>query len=119
VTSQYYLVESASPSVSHGGRESEGVPMRSGKEKIYLHVLPLTDSEVGKLRARLDEHGNADHSRFGVRGQDDWWIAAEGEAAWPGITRPRLTSRLSEALTALPLTPQELDLLRGAGLKGV
>ena len=83
----YYLVESSYFTVSHGGRESEGVlGDTKGKDKIYLHVLPLTDAEVKALKARPDASGNADHTRFALRGRDDWWIAVEGQASWPGIS---------------------------------
>jgi hypothetical protein len=105
--------------VAHGGRESEGVVADSKKAKIYLHVLPLSDADVRNLRACLDANGNADHTRFALRGRDDWWIAAEGEASWPGIFRPRLTSHLDENLAPAALSPGELGLLRGAGLKGL
>lgn len=119
----YYLVESSYFRVSHGPRESEGViGDTKGKEKVYLHVLPLTDAEAKLLRPRPDEHGNLDHGRFALRGRDDWWIAVEGEASWPGVHRPRITSHFKETELGpvpTPLTDTELDLLRKAGLQGI
>ena len=118
--SSYYLVESSNYNVSQGGRDSQGVACttKSGKT-IYLHVLPLTEAEVKKLRAKKDDAGNADHTRFALPGRDDFWIAVEGEVAWPGIPRPRLTSHFEETdLGPVPvaLTAAELELLRKAGL---
>ena len=49
----YYLAESYEYAVDHGGRSSEGVvgdklsPLI--REKIYLHVLPLSDAEIERI----------------------------------------------------------------------
>jgi hypothetical protein len=119
----YFLVESSLFRVSHGPRESEGVlGDTKGSERIYLHVLPLTDAEVKALKPRADEHGNRDHGRFTLKGHDEWWIAVEGEASWPHVFRPRLTSRFKDTemgTLPAPLTETELGLLRNAGLKGI
>jgi hypothetical protein len=119
----YYLAESSRFRVSHGSRESEGLlGDTKGAEKIYLHVLPLTDAEAKALRPRADEHGNRDHARFALRGVDEWWIAVEGEASWPHVHRPRITSRFKETdmgPVPTPLTDAELDLLRKNGLVGM
>jgi hypothetical protein len=119
----FYLVESSYFTVSHGVRESQGMlGDTKAAERIYLHVLPLTGAEVKSLRPRPDEHGNLDHTRFALRGRDDWWIAVEGEASWPKLFRPRMTSRFKETdmgPVAAPLTDAELDLLRSAGLQGI
>jgi hypothetical protein len=119
----YYLVESSYFTVSHGGRDSQGVAAATkGSQTTYLHVLPLTPVEVQRLRAKKDDAGNADHTRFAIPGRDDWWIAVDGEAAWPGIPRPRITSRFQDGDAGpmpAPLSEAELDVLRKAGLAGI
>jgi len=119
----WYLAESNRFRVSHGARESEGVlASTKGTESVYLHVLPLTDAEAKALRPRQDEHGNKDHDRWALRGVDEWWIAVEGQASWPHVHRPRITSRFKETDTGpvpAPLTDAELELLRANGLQGV
>jgi hypothetical protein len=119
----FYLAESNSYSVEHGGRSSAGVVGEyKGKEKIYLHVLPITDAEIAKLSTRVDEDGNKQHDRLALPRNEEWWIAVEGEAAWPGVIRPRITSRCADVATKprpVPLTDEELGRLRKAGLAGV
>ena len=119
----FYLAESNGYSVEHGGRSSAGVlGEHKGKEKIYLHVLPVTDAEIEKLGPRVDEDGNKQHDRLALPRNEEWWIAVEGEAAWPGVHRPRITSRCTDVASKprpVPLSAEDLDRLRKAGLKGV
>jgi hypothetical protein len=119
----YYVVESYSFAVDHGGRSSQGViGEHKGKEKIYLHVLPVTDAEVAKLLARVDDDGNKQHDRLALPGNDEWWFAVEGEVAWPGIYRPRLTSHCTDVAAKprpAPLPAEDLARLVKAGLKGI
>jgi hypothetical protein len=118
-----YLVESTLFHISHAGRESDGAACKTKSgQTLYLHVIPLDDAEVKKLRARKDGAGNADHTRFALPGRDDWWIAVEGEVSWPGVFRPRITSRFQDTdmgSMPAPLSAAELDLMRKAGLNGV
>src|SRR5512141_1700806 len=104
-----YLTESHQFSVDHGARASQGVIGEyKGKEKIYLHVLEVTDAEIAKLAVRVDEDGNEQHDRLALPGVEEWWFAVEGEAAWPGVYRPRLTSRCENVATKprpVPLAP--------------
>lgn len=119
----YYVVESHDFAVDHGGRSSQGVVGEyKGKEKIYLHVLLVSDAEIGKLAVRVDEDGNKQHDRLALPGVEEWWFAVEGEAAWPGIYRPRLTSKCADVATRPrpePLAPEDLERLKKAGLKGL
>jgi hypothetical protein len=119
----YYVVESHTWSVDHAGRTSEGmIGEHKGKEKIYLHVLPVADADIGKLTVRVDEDGNKQHDRLALPGNEDWWFAVEGEAAWPGIYRPRITSRCTDVAVKprpAPLSAEDLDRLRKAGVKGL
>ncbi|MCC6522608.1 MAG: hypothetical protein IT373_08110 [Polyangiaceae bacterium] len=116
----YYLVESYLYSVDHGGRSSRGVVgEHKGSEKLYLHVLPLSDAELAALGPRVDEDGNKQHDRLALPRNEDWWIAVEGEAAWPKVLRPRLTSRcadLARKPTPVPLSAEELGRLRASGV---
>src|SRR3954468_22839232 len=89
----FYIVESYEFSVDHGGRDSKGaIGEYKGSEKIYLHVLPVTDAELGKLKPRVDDNGNVEHARLALPGNDVWWIAVDGEVFWPKLVRPRLRS---------------------------
>ncbi len=119
----YYLVESYDAAVDHNGRSSAGVvgdPLdRSIHEKIYLHVLPLEDRELGTMGPRVDEDGNKQHGRLALPRNDAFWIAVEGEVAWPKIFAPRLVSKCAldgGVPRAVALGPAELERLSKAGL---
>ncbi len=117
-----YLVESYDYLVDHDAGRSEGVVgVGGGSEKIYLHVISVADSAIAKLGPRIDEHGNKEHERLALERNEEWWIAVEGEKAWPRTHRPKLVSRckLSEhgAPVAVPLTEAELASLRKLGAK--
>jgi hypothetical protein len=118
-----YVVESYDFSVEHGGRDSKGViGEHKGKEKLYLHVLPFTDAEIKKLKPRVDENGNTEHARLALPGNEVWWISLEGEAAWPNLYRPRITSRCEHVdgkPRAVPVSPEDLERLRKAGVPGL
>jgi hypothetical protein len=119
----FYVVESYDFQVEHGGRKSRGAgPLSAGSEKLYLHVLPLTDDEVRKLAAREDDDGNKDHARLCLPRTPEWWIALDGEVAWPGIFRPKITSRC-EAADGPPrpvaLSPESIAALKKAGVAGL
>lgn len=117
-----YLVESNSFSIDHAGKESQGVVGEyKGKEKIYLHVIEVDDKDLQKLSPRVDESGNKQHDRLVLPRVDEWWFAVEGEAAWPGVYRPKLTSRCADVETKprpAPLSDEDLGRLRKAGWKG-
>jgi hypothetical protein len=119
----FFVAESNSYSVDHGGRSSAGVVgEHKGKEKIYLHVLPITDAEIAQLAPRLDEDGNKQHDRLALPRNEEWWIAVEGEAAWPGVLRPRITSHCTDVAARprpAPLSAEDVDRLRKAGVKGI
>jgi hypothetical protein len=119
----FYVAESHSYAVDHGGRESKGVlSEHKGKEKIYLHVLPITEPEIAKLAPRVDEHGNTDHSRLALPDVEEWWIAVEGEAAFPKLYRPRITSRCEDIDTKpkpAALSAEDLERLRKSGITGI
>jgi len=132
----YYICESYDFSVDHGGRSSEGVlgepTSPQIKEKIYLHLLPLTDAEVAKLAPRKDEDGNVQHARLALPRDEVFWIAVLGEIAYPKV-RPRVVSKCADRVSAAapgvadgpkgptpqPITPAELELLRKFGTKGL
>jgi hypothetical protein len=119
----FYVVESHSYSVDHGGRSSAGVVGEyKGQEKLYLHVLPITDAEIAQLAPRIDEDGNKQHDRLALPRNEEWWVAVEGEATWPGVLRPKITSRCADVGTKpkpAPLSSEDLDRLRKAGVKGI
>ncbi len=119
----YYLVESYDASVEHNGRSSVGVlgdPLdRSIREKIYLHVVPLEDRELGTMGPRVDEDGNKQHGRLALPRNEAFWIAVDGEVAWPKIFAPRLVSKCAlqgGAPRPVPLGPGELERLAKVGL---
>src|SRR5512140_1259020 len=117
-----YLVESNDFSVEHAGRTSQGVVAEyKGKEKIYLHVLEIADADLPRFRPRVDEAGNQQHDRLALPRIEEWWVAVDGEAAWPGIYRPRMVSRCLDAAVnprPAPLSDDDLAKLRKAGYKG-
>ena len=119
----WYIAESYEFSVDHGGRESQGVVGdHKGSEKLYLHVLSITDDEIARLRPRVDDDGNTQHARLALPRNDAWWIATEGEAAWPNLHRPRLVSRcdLGQAKPRpVPLSADDLARLAKAGVRGI
>lgn len=119
----FYVAESYSFSVEHGGRQSQGViGDHKGREKIYLHVLPVSDAEIEKLAPRVDEDGNKQHDRLALPRNEEWWIAVEGEVAWPGIHRAKITSRCTDVGTKpkpAPLSAEDLERLRKQGVKGI
>jgi len=89
-----YVVESTFYEVHHEQVVSQGVVGHGpGSEKLFLHLLDLPASTIAKLGARVDEDGNKQHDRRALDGNEEWWIAVEGEKAWPGIARPKITSR--------------------------
>lgn len=118
-----YVVESYEFSVEHDGRESQGViGENKGSEKIYLHVLSLTEADLEKLAVRVDDAGNKQHDRLALPGRDDFWVAVEGEVAWPKIYRPRITSRCDNVGTKpvpAPLSAEDIERLKKAGVKGL
>ena len=119
----YYVVESHEFSVDHNGRSSQGaLGENKGSEKIYLHVLSLTDADLAKLAVRVDDNGNKQHDRLALPGRDDFWVAVEGEVAWPKIFRPRITSRCENVGTKprpAAISEEDLERLRKAGVKGI
>lgn len=123
MSARFYVAESTSYAVEHGGRDSKGVVGDyKGREKIYLHVLPITDAEIQKLKPRVDEDGNVDHTRLALPGNEEWWIAVEGEAAWPKLVRPRVVSRCDNIAvkpSPVPISDDDLERLRKAGVPGI
>ena len=119
----FYVAESYSFAVDHGGRDSQGViGEHKGSEKIYLHVLPLTDAEIGKLKPRVDDDGNLEHARLSLPNTPEWWIAVEGEVAFPKLYRPKITSRCEDIATKprpAPLSAEDLERLRKIGITGI
>jgi hypothetical protein len=118
-----YVVESNMYAVDHNGRESQGVVgEHKGREKIYLHVLEVSDAEIGKLQTRVDEDGNKQHDRLTLPRVEEWWFAVEGEVAWPGIYRPRITSKCDDVDTKprpASLSTEDAERLKKAGVKGI
>lgn len=98
-----YLVESHEHTVEHGSQRTTGVLGEGpGSEKIYLHVLELTDAELAKLAFRVDDNGNRESHRLALPRNEEWWIAVEGEKAWPKIPRPKMVSRCGSDASGAP-----------------
>jgi hypothetical protein len=114
-----FIVESYAYSVDHGRFQSAGVIGEpKGSEKIYLHVLALTPAELAALAPRVDEDGNKEHARLALPGNEEFWVAVDGEVAWPKILRPRLVSKCDLTAgtpTPVPLGAEDIDRLRKAG----
>ncbi|NUP08949.1 MAG: hypothetical protein HOW73_23110 [Polyangiaceae bacterium] len=117
-----YVAESYNYTIEHGGHVSMGVVgAGGGSEKIYLHVIPITDAEIAKLRARVDESGNKQHDRLALPDREDWWVAVDGEKTWPGSLSPKVRSKSSfdgsSAARPAALSEAELTELRRLKVK--
>ncbi len=114
-----YVTESFDYSVFHNGSYTDGVLGKGGgKEKIYLHVLEISEADTARLKPREDEHGNKQHDRLALPMNDEWWIAVEGDKVWPKTLRPKVVSHcvLQDGKPrALPLSDDELATLRKVG----
>ena len=119
----YYLVESYFHRVEHGGRSSAGVlGEHKGREKIYLHVLPIADGELGALAPRVDEDGNKQHDRLALPRNEDWWVAVAGDVSWPRVVRPKMVSHCTDVALRprpAPLSSDDLQSLRKSGVGDV
>jgi hypothetical protein len=119
----WHLVESSDYTIEHRGRRSEGVVAEAkGSEKIYLHVVALTGDDIARLAPRIDENGNKEHARLALPREEAWWVAIDGEAFWPKLYRPRVASRCVEeggVWRPVALSPDDLDRLRKAGVRGI
>jgi hypothetical protein len=112
-----YLAESYEWQVLHDGRMSQGVVGEGGSsERIYLHVIEVSDADAARLGPRVDENGNRESDRLALPRNEEWWIAVEGDKVWPKTVRPKLTSRCaidaSGAPKPQPLSEAERDVLR-------
>lgn len=104
-----YVVESTFHEIEHAGQKPKGVVGQGpGSEKLYLFVIAIDDAALAKLGPRVDEDGNKQHDRRALPGNEEWWIAVEGEKVWPGTVRPRVTSRCTFAPDGAPV-PHPLD----------
>lgn len=113
-----YVVESYFHHIAEPGVKTTtgAVGQGGGSEKVYLHVMELDERTVASLAPRVDEHGNKQHDRLARPGDEDLWIAVEGEKVWPGTVRPKVVSRctLPEGGKPVPrpITDEELAELR-------
>lgn len=105
-----YVIESGFHSLDEPFIRSKGnvLGVGPGKEKIHLFVAELDEKTIAKLRPRIDPDGNAQSERRALPDNEDWWIALEGEKAWPGIPRPKITSRCNYDASGAPV-PRPLD----------
>lgn len=116
-----YVVESFFHALEEPFVRSKGnvLGVGPGKEKIHLFVAELDGATIAKLAKRVDEDGNTQSDRLALPRNEDWWIALEGERSWPGIPRPKITSRCtydaSGAPAPRPLDDDELAALRKVG----
>lgn len=115
-----YVVESYQYAVTHNGRASRGViGAHSGSEKIYLHVVPLSEADLKSLATRVDADGNRQSDRFAPPRVDEFWVTLDGEVLWPKLGRVKVRSSaqvMGNRVVPTPLTAAELDALRKAGV---
>lgn len=112
-----FVVESTFHEIEHAGKKMLGVLGQGpGSEKIYLFVIAIDERDLGKLGPRVDEDGNRQHDRLALPGNEEWWIAVEGEKVWPGTIRPRVTSRCTLDDAGVP-APHALDDVESATLE--
>jgi len=87
-------------------------------EKIYLHLIELSDADIAQLRPREDEHGNKEHDRLAEPRNEEWWIAIAGDKSWPKTMRPKVVSRcplVDGVPKPAPITDDERRALQQAG----
>ena len=115
-----YIAESYEWQVLHDGRMSDGaVGVGHGSEKIYLHVIEISAADLARLGPREDEHGNKQHDRLALPMNDEWWLAVDGDKAWPKTTRPKVVShcKLDGGMPkAVPLSEEEAAVLVELGV---
>jgi hypothetical protein len=67
-----FVVESFLSTLEQAGHDSRGVVGAGpGSEKIYLHVVSISDAELKALAVRVDEHGNKQHDRLSLPDRED------------------------------------------------
>jgi hypothetical protein len=119
----HYIVESYDWQLLHAGRTTDGALGEGGSsEKIYLHVIEITDAELKLLVPRVDENGNKQSDRLALPRNEAWWIAVEGEKTWPKtVLKPKLASRCryddKGVPQPVPVGEKELAELRKLGAK--
>lgn len=112
-----FVVESTFHEIEHAGTKTLGVLGKGpGSEEIYLFVIAIDARDLAKLGPRVDEDGNRQHDRLALPGNEEWWIAIEGEKVWPGTIRPRVTSRCTLDDAGVP-APHALDDVERAALE--
>lgn len=115
-----YVAESYDYQVFHAGKYSDGVVgSGGGSEKIYLHVLEVSDADIARLVPREDDHGNKQSDRRALPNNDEWWIAVDGDKVWPKTLRPKVVSHCllkDDRPQPAPLTDDELAALRKVGV---
>jgi len=117
-----YLVESYDWQILHGGHMSDGaLGQGGGSEKIYLHVVEISDGESKQLVPRVDDNGNRQSDRLALPRNEEWWIAVDGDKVWPKTYNPKLTSGCEMGTDGIPrarpLSDEALATLAKLGVK--
>ena len=120
VESYHFIVDNKTPTEGVVGEHvSRGSGAKKSSERIHLHVIEIGDAELGRLSPRVDEDGNKQHDRLALPGNEDWWVAIDGEFAWPKIFAPRIFSCCIDVESApkpAPLSESDLGRLRKSGV---
>jgi hypothetical protein len=117
-----FVVESSFHEIEAGGRKSLGaVGVGPGSEKLYLHAVELAAKDLAKLGPRVDEDGNKQHDRLAQPGNEEWWIAVDGETSWPGTVGPKVRSRcqLDESGVPSPIPADDRELAELRRVKAI
>ena len=117
-----YLVESHDWQLFYDGATTDGaLGQGGGSEKIYLHLIEVSDAEIARLVPREDENGNRDHGRLSIPFNEEWWVPVDGKKSYPKTFNPKVISRSvtggSGIPKAQPLSDEDLALLKKAGAK--
>ncbi len=116
-----YLVESHDWQILYSGCMSDGaLGQGGGAEKIYLHVIEVSDEQIAKLAPRVDDDGNRQSDRLALARNDEWWIAVDGRKAWPKTYNPKITSGCEMGADAIPrarpLSDEQVATLKKLGV---
>ena len=96
-----YVVESFDWQIFHNGVTSDGVVGQGGsREKIYLHVIELSETESKRLVPRQDEHGNRESDRLTLFNRRRTTPRSSPAASWA------TTASRDRAPSATPTSPR-------------
>lgn len=82
----WYIAESRERVIRLPTRISYGVPCEGYETpvagQVYMHVVELSDDDVGRLRHRVEDGRTREQLAF--YGEERWYFPKNGKCRWPG-----------------------------------